>query len=92
MSKVKTSYFQCNPTCNPSIIRKHIVSDIDVVNSIKNQKNKLKAQNSLYGKEVECETNLSTKVRDFKGRNDEINVVIVETYPEVMEVINVVNK
>lgn len=83
-TSMKTSYFVCNPSGNPSIIHKQIVNDRSVVNSIKYTKNKFKVQNSLIESEVECETNFSTKVRDFKQKSGEHDIVAAEMYPEKM--------
>lgn len=82
MSKVRTSYYQCNTT-GPSIIRKHTSSEINVVNN-----SNLLRKNKSLDNEIECETSLSSRVRDCKKRNDV--VVFVETYP--INVINVVTE
>lgn len=84
-TSMKTSYFVCNQSVNPSIIRKHISNDSSVVNSIKYPKNKVKVQSSFLENEVECETNFATQVSDLKKKNDEI--VAAEIYPEKMELV-----
>lgn len=83
---MKTSYFVCNQSANPSIIRSQIVNEGGVVNSIKNQKDKAKVQNSLLGNEVERETKFSTKDRKLKKENDFNEIVAAETCccPEVV--------
>lgn len=92
-TSMKTSYFVCNPSGNPSIIHKQSVNENSVVNSIKCSKNRRKTQNSSLENEVDCdETNLSTKVKNFKkSKNDDSDVVAAEMYPEKMELV-VVNK
>lgn len=81
-TSMKTSYFVCNPSGNPSIRHKSNVNDSCVVNSIKYSKHKLKVQNSLLENQVECETNFSSKVKDFERSNDENDIVATATYPE----------
>lgn len=86
-TSMKTSYYVCNQSVNPSIIRKQISNDRNVVNSIRYPKNKVKVQSSILENEVECETNFATQESDLKKKNDENGIVAVEIYPEKVELV-----
>lgn len=86
ISNFQTSYYKCNTSRHPSIIRKQVVNDTKRVNCTIIQQT-LNNQNVQFERQIECDTNVS-----IRNKNDQkgVVVVVVESCREENELVDVV--
>lgn len=84
-SNFQTSYYKCNPTCNPSSMRKQVVNDTTLPNTLRKQSAQSKNRNDY-------ETNTPIKVADIEKKNDKkaVVIVVVESRPDENKLVDVV--